>query len=99
MPLVFATIAPHGGEIVPQLTDDLALMGKTRAAMQELGRRFAAQKIDTVIGVGRSIFRGRESGRVLADDHPRRGAGPHPTHRRATLLRSPNLLWNGGSQL
>ena len=49
MPLVFAAIAPHGGEIVPQLTDDLALMAKTRAAMQELGRSFAAQKIDTVI--------------------------------------------------
>lgn len=49
MPLVFAAIAPHGGEIVPQLTDNLALMAKTRAAMQELGRRFAAAQIDTVI--------------------------------------------------
>jgi aromatic ring-opening dioxygenase LigB subunit len=49
MPLVFAAIAPHGGEIVPQLTDNPALMAKTRTAMQELGQRFAAAKIDTVI--------------------------------------------------
>ncbi|WP_395144920.1 hypothetical protein [Armatimonas sp.] len=42
MPLVFAAIAPHGGEIVSQLTDDPTLMAKTRAAMQELGHRFAA---------------------------------------------------------
>ena len=49
MPLVFAAIAPHGSEIVSQLTNDPALMAKTRAAMQELGHRFAAAKIDTVV--------------------------------------------------
>lgn len=49
MPLVFAAILPHGGEIVPQLANDPAVMAKTRAAMQEAGRRFAEAKPDTVI--------------------------------------------------
>ena len=49
MPLVFAAILPHGGEIVPQLAEKPALMEKTRSAMQEAGRRFAEAKPETVI--------------------------------------------------
>jgi len=49
MPLVFAAITPHGGEIVPQLTDNPDLMAATRTAMKEVGLRFAEAQIDTVI--------------------------------------------------
>lgn len=51
MSLVFGAIAPHGGEIVSQITDDPKTMQKTRDAMRELGRRFAEARPDTVIVV------------------------------------------------
>jgi aromatic ring-opening dioxygenase LigB subunit len=49
VPLVFAAIAPHGSEIIPELTDDPDRMARTRAAMKELGRRCARAAPDTVI--------------------------------------------------
>jgi aromatic ring-opening dioxygenase LigB subunit len=47
--LVFGAIAPHGGDILEELADDPSVMAKTRAAMQELGRRFVASQPDSVI--------------------------------------------------
>ncbi|HEY6116182.1 MAG TPA: hypothetical protein VI172_09515 [Candidatus Dormibacteraeota bacterium] len=51
MPLVFAAIAPHGGIAIAEACSpqerDVAL--KTRAGMEELGRRFDAARPDTVI--------------------------------------------------
>ncbi len=48
--LVFAAIAPHGGEVIPELAGrDLARMSKTRTAMRELGRRAARARPDTVV--------------------------------------------------
>ena len=48
--LVFAAIAPHGGEIIPELAGrDLPRMGKTRTAMRELGRRAALARPETVV--------------------------------------------------
>lgn len=38
--LVFGAIAPHGGDIVEETAADPSVMAQTRAAMQELGRRF-----------------------------------------------------------
>ena len=53
MPLVFAAIAPHGGIAIAEACSpqerDVAL--KTRAGMEELGRRFAEAQIDGVIVV------------------------------------------------
>ncbi|MGC4044008.1 MAG: hypothetical protein QM758_09440 [Armatimonas sp.] len=49
MPLSFAALLPHGGEIVLQLTDNPALMEKTRIAMREAGRVFAEKNINTVV--------------------------------------------------
>lgn len=48
MPIVCAAIAPHGGLAVPELSTDLRQGATTRASMQELGRRFAAAKPETV---------------------------------------------------
>jgi aromatic ring-opening dioxygenase LigB subunit len=47
--LVFGAIAPHGGDMLEEIADDPRVMAKTRVAMQELGRRFAATRPDTVI--------------------------------------------------
>jgi aromatic ring-opening dioxygenase LigB subunit len=47
--LIFSAIAPHGGDIIPQIADDPATMAVTREAMRELGRRFAVTQPETVV--------------------------------------------------
>src|SRR5689334_23293879 len=48
--LVCACIAPHGGMVVPELAgDDLPLAAATRAAMEEMGRRMAAARPETLV--------------------------------------------------
>ncbi len=47
--LVWAAIAPHGGDIVEEIADDARVMAQTRVAMQEMGRRCAASRPDTVV--------------------------------------------------
>ncbi len=50
MPLVFACIAPHGGECLPEFaTSAPERAARTRAALAELGRRLEAQQPDTVV--------------------------------------------------
>jgi aromatic ring-opening dioxygenase LigB subunit len=46
--LVFAAIAPHGGIAVPEAVAPEALAGATAAGMEELGRRIAAARPDTI---------------------------------------------------
>lgn len=52
MPVVFAAIAPHGFPIIPDLSDDAEGALATRAAMQELGRRCAAARPETLVIAG-----------------------------------------------
>jgi len=48
--LVFACIAPHGGEVIPELAGErLERTAATRQAMEELGRRMSAANPDTVV--------------------------------------------------
>ncbi|MFM7188398.1 MAG: hypothetical protein ACKO14_11345 [Armatimonadota bacterium] len=49
MPLVFAAIMPHGGEIIPELADDASVMAYTRSGMLNVGSAFSSANIDTVI--------------------------------------------------
>ena len=51
MTLVFAAIAPHGSMAIAEWCkpEERALAAKTRAAMEELGRRFAAATPDVTI--------------------------------------------------
>ena len=51
MPLVFAAIAPHGSMAIAEWCrpEERALAAKTRAAMEELGRRFAATAPDVTV--------------------------------------------------
>ena len=52
MPIVFAAIAPHGFSIIPTISDDAEGAMQTRNAMLELGRRFDAANIDTLVLAG-----------------------------------------------
>jgi len=47
--LVFEAILPHGPDVIAEIAEDPAVMVKTRAAMEEVGRRFAATRAETVI--------------------------------------------------
>lgn len=48
--LVFACIAPHGGEVIAELAGEMApRTAATRDAMEELGRRMMAARPDTVV--------------------------------------------------
>ncbi|HKP51125.1 MAG TPA: hypothetical protein VJ183_00590 [Chloroflexia bacterium] len=48
--IVFACIAPHGSEVIPELAGDMVpRMAATRAAMEELGRRMEAAHPETVV--------------------------------------------------
>ncbi|TMD61111.1 MAG: extradiol ring-cleavage dioxygenase [Chloroflexi bacterium] len=51
MPLVFAAIAPHGGIAVAESLppEQIGIATKTRAAMEELGRRFDAARPDATV--------------------------------------------------
>ena len=50
MPLVYACIAPHGGEIVPALAGEkLELFSPTRAGMRKLAKALKEAKPDTVV--------------------------------------------------
>lgn len=49
MALVFGAIAPHGGDILAEIAAEASVMAKTRAAMEELGRRCAAAWPDTIV--------------------------------------------------
>ncbi|GAB4458293.1 MAG: extradiol dioxygenase [Armatimonadaceae bacterium] len=47
--LIFGAVAPHGGDIIPQIAEDPSVMAKTREAMRELGKRFADAQPETVV--------------------------------------------------
>jgi aromatic ring-opening dioxygenase LigB subunit len=51
MPIVCAAIAPHGGLILPEYFGSEPLAAKSRAGMEELGRRFAAARPETIFVV------------------------------------------------
>ncbi len=49
MPLVFAAIMPHGGEIIPELAYDPTVMALTRSGMERIATAFAEAEVETVI--------------------------------------------------
>jgi aromatic ring-opening dioxygenase LigB subunit len=49
MALVFGAIAPHGGDILAEIADDPSVMAKTRAGMEEMGRRCRAAQPETIV--------------------------------------------------
>ena len=47
--IVFACVAPHGWTLIPELAPDDPEVVATRAAMEELGRRFAAARPEVIV--------------------------------------------------
>src|SRR5437868_15534354 len=69
MPLVFAAIAPHGGIAIAEACDpserDVAI--KTRAGMEELGRKFdAARPNVTIVATPHNVHIGNALGGIVA---------------------------------
>lgn len=52
MSVVFGAIAPHGFPVIPIVSDDADGGVQTRVAMTELGRRFDAAAVDTIVLAG-----------------------------------------------
>jgi len=52
MPIVIAAVAPHGSPIIPEVSEDAEGALKTREAMLEMQRRFAAAEPEVVFIVG-----------------------------------------------
>ncbi|HUG15520.1 MAG TPA: aromatic ring-opening dioxygenase subunit LigB, partial [Thermomicrobiales bacterium] len=52
MPIVVGAVAPHGFPVIPELSDDAEGGMKTREAMQEMGRHFAAARPEVVFITG-----------------------------------------------
>jgi aromatic ring-opening dioxygenase LigB subunit len=57
MAIVFGAIVPHAFSIIPEMAHDLNEMATTRAAMDEVERRFMAAAPDVVVVVGPHGFR------------------------------------------
>lgn len=57
MSIVFGAIAPHGFALIPVVSDDADGGLRTRAAMEELGKRFAEANVETVVLAGPHGFR------------------------------------------
>jgi aromatic ring-opening dioxygenase LigB subunit len=57
MSIVFGAIAPHGFTIIPEMSEDADGGLKTRAAMEELARRFEAAEPEVVVIAGPHWFR------------------------------------------
>lgn len=72
MGLVFAAMAPHGFTLVPEMSDDAEGGLKTRAAMEELGRRCQAAKPDVIVVATPHGF--RADGHICVSN-AKRGAG------------------------
>src|SRR5260370_33187328 len=51
MPLVYASIAPHGGEIIPELVSKSLFrkFGETREAMRSLAKRISESRPQTIV--------------------------------------------------
>jgi aromatic ring-opening dioxygenase LigB subunit len=50
--IVFGAVAPHGFSIIPLIAEDADGALQTRAAMEELGRRFDAANVDSIVLAG-----------------------------------------------
>ncbi len=49
MPLIYASIAPHAGDLIPETVPDPSIVKQTRTAMVEMGRHLQSLKPDAII--------------------------------------------------
>jgi aromatic ring-opening dioxygenase LigB subunit len=97
--LVFAAIAPHGSMAIAEWCkpDERDLAAKTRAAMEELGRRFAAATPDvTVVLTPHNIHVERGMAVVLAGTMAGTlESGATPISMRVPVDREPKVSYCG----
>src|SRR2546430_1985299 len=81
MPLVFAAIAPHGGIAIAEAcgADERDVALKTRAGMEELGRRFAEAKPEVaIVATPHNVHIANALGAVVASRVKGRWKGVRP---------------------
>lgn len=83
MPIVIGAVAPHGFPIIPEISDDADGALATRAAMLEMGRRFADAGVEVLFITGPHGI--RVNGFVSLSDAGR-GAGTLHWHDRTVEL-------------
>jgi aromatic ring-opening dioxygenase LigB subunit len=49
MPLIYACIAPHAGDLIPETVSDINIVKITRQSMMEMGEHLQATRPDTII--------------------------------------------------
>ena len=49
MPLIYASIAPHAGDLIPETAPDQDIVKQTRAAMVEMGSHLQSLKPETIV--------------------------------------------------
>jgi aromatic ring-opening dioxygenase LigB subunit len=59
MPLIYACIAPHAGDLIPETVEEEHRVIQTRQAMQAMGRRLEALQPETVVIINPHGFRVR----------------------------------------
>lgn len=57
MSLIYACIAPHAGDLIPETIEDKSIVQLTRASMQEMGNHLQALNPETIIIVNPHGFR------------------------------------------
>ncbi len=57
MSLIYACIAPHAGDLIPETVGDQDIVKLTRASMQEMGKHLQALNPETIIIVNPHGFR------------------------------------------
>jgi len=57
MPLIYACIAPHAGDLIPETVEDQNIVARTRRSMNEMGARLQALSPDVIVIVNPHGFR------------------------------------------
>jgi aromatic ring-opening dioxygenase LigB subunit len=76
MPLLYASIAPHAGDLIPETVSDQNIVRETRDAMYEMGKHLQALNPDVIIIANPHGFRVQDAmsisiaGRAVADWSP-----------------------------
>lgn len=61
MPLIYACIAPHAGDLIPETVSDQNIVKTTRQSMREMGEHLNALKPDVIVIVNPHGFRVQEA--------------------------------------
>ncbi|HXD12085.1 MAG TPA: hypothetical protein VN653_18600, partial [Anaerolineales bacterium] len=57
MPIIYACIAPHAGDLIPETIEDKNIVAATRQSMYAMGSKLEALKPDVIVIVNPHGFR------------------------------------------